>query len=283
MSKILVTGSSGFIGKHLVAALINAEHEIIEANSRSGDIAEESTWKKFPKADVVIHLAGKTFVPASWNDPASFINCNLMGTVAALNYCKEHDSRLIFISSYLYGNPLVLPISETAPLNPTNPYALSKKLAEDVCRFYSDSLGINITILRPFNVYGPAQDENFLVPSIIRQVSSGKAIDVKDLEPKRDYIFIDDLVDALLKAVSHASKFDIFNIGSGKSHSVQELIDVIQNIYGTELPVHSGVERRKDEIMDTVADITLAKLKLDWTPKFSLDGGIRQMLDSKLP
>lgn len=238
MSKILVTGSTGFIGKHLIPSLRNAQYEIIEANSISGDIAEESTWRKFPKVDVVIHLAGKSYVPASWTDPASFIGCNLMGTVAALNYCKMHDSRLIFISSYLYGNPLELPIPETAPLKATNPYALSKKLAEEACKFYSDSLGVNITILRPFNVYGAGQDENFLVPSIIRQVSSGKDIEIKDLEPKRDYIYINDLVDALVKAVSYSKKFDIFNIGSGKSHSVQELIHVIQNIYGTELPVH---------------------------------------------
>jgi GDP-4-dehydro-6-deoxy-D-mannose reductase len=282
MSKILVTGSTGFVGKHLVPGLKKAQHETFEANSRSGDIAEALTWKKFPKTDVVIHLAGKSFVPASWSDPASFINCNLMGTVTALNYCREHDSRLIFISSYLYGNPLELPIPETATLNPTNPYALSKKLAEDVCRFYSDSLGVNITILRPFNVYGPGQDENFLLPSIIRQVSSGKDIVVKDLEPKRDYIYINDLVDALIGAVTYESKFDIFNIGSGKSHSVQELIQITQNTYGTELPVHSDEERRKDEIMDTRADITLAKLKLHWEPKWTLEEGIRQIFDSEL-
>lgn len=283
MSKILVTGSTGFIGKHLVRGLRDAGYEIIEANSLSGDIAEESTWIKFPKTDVVIHLAGKSFVPASWTDPGSFISCNLMGTVAALNYCKRHDSRLIFISSYLYGNPLKLPIPETATLNPTNPYALSKKLAEEACKFYSDSLGINITILRPFNVYGPGQDENFLVPSILRQVALGKCIEVKDLEPKRDYIYINDLVDAILKAVSYQNNFGIFNIGSGKSHSVQELIQIIQDIYGTELPVHSGVERRKDEIMDTVADITLANVQLQWEPKWSLERGIRQMLNSNDP
>jgi len=235
MSKILVTGASGFIGKHLVPQLRAASHTVIEANSVSGDVADAATWASFDIPEVVVHLAGKSFVPASWTDPASFVKCNVQGTVNALDFCRKNNARLVYISSYLYGNPEKLPIPETAPMIANNPYALSKKLAEDACKFYAGSFGVPITILRPFNVYGPQQDQNFLIPSIIRYINAGQLIEVKDLEPKRDYVYISDLVEAIMKSVELTRGFSIFNIGSGKSYSVKELIQVIQKVYGTDL------------------------------------------------
>lgn len=275
MSRIILTGATGFIGKHLVPALRLIGHEVFEANSKSGDVAEESTWSKFPPADIVINLAGKTFVPDSWVDPKAFIKCNLLGTIEALNYCKKHNARVIFLSSYLYGNPKSLPISETASLHASNPYALSKKLAEEACQFYSDSFGIDVTILRPFNVYGPGQPAVFLIPSIIRQVLVGTEIKVQDLEPKRDYIFISDLVDAIIKAVRPLKGVNIFNIGSGKSHSVANVIQIIQDIEQTNLKVVSCAQRRTNEVMDTVADITQAYRILDWHPIIDLETGLQ--------
>ncbi|MDA2928571.1 NAD(P)-dependent oxidoreductase [Acidobacteria bacterium AH-259-O06] len=277
MANILVTGASGFIGKRLIPRLSADGHEIFQANRESGDVSEKSTWLKFPRAEVVIHLAGKTFVPESWTEPAAFIKCNLLGTVAALDYCKKHNARLVFMSSYLYGNPVTLPIPETAPVVASNPYALSKKLAEEACQFYSDSFGMNITILRPFNVYGADQPENFLIPSIIRQVNAGKVIYVKDLEPKRDYVYISDLIEAITRAIELRQGINIFNIGSGVSYSVEEIIRIIQCVKGKNLPVHSVAERRKEEIMNTVADITAAKLALSWAPRFTLLEGLQQM------
>jgi len=135
MRKILITGGSGFIGKHLVPKLKVVGFEVFPVDSSWGDVSNPSTWVKFPKVDVVIHLAGKSFVPASWSDPSTFIKCNLLGTIEALNYCKANNASLIFMSSYLYGNPLHLPINEEDTVNALNPYALSKQLAEEACRF----------------------------------------------------------------------------------------------------------------------------------------------------
>lgn len=279
MNNIIVTGASGFIGRNLTSQLCNVGYKVFSVDIEAGDVTESSTWLKFPKADVVIHLAGKTFVPDSWADPVTFIKCNLLGTVAALNYCVKHQARLILLSSYMYGNPVALPIPETAPLVANNPYALSKKLAEEACEFYVDHfLNINITILRLFNVYGPGQSENFLISSIIKQVNTERVIKVKDLEPKRDYVYIDDVVHAIIKAAHGPRKFNVFNIGSGTSYSVDELIKIIQSIKGTNFPVQSSSERRKDEIMDTVADITLAKKQLGWMPKFTLHQGLQKCL-----
>lgn len=281
MNKILITGATGFIGGHVVPAIENAGYEVIGVNSRSGDVADPATWYGYPAADTVIHLAGKSFVPASWSDPSAFVHCNLMGTMEALNYCKKHNAKLVFLSSYLYGNPLSLPIAETATLAATNPYAFSKKLAEDTCRFYAANFGVDITILRPFNVYGAGQPKDFLIPSIIRQVKNREDIHVKDLEPKRDYVYVEDVVSAVLAAVKQVKGFNVFNIGSGESYSVAELITLIQQISGTDLTVYSSGERRRDEIMNTVADITLAHQKLNWLPEWSLKDGLKQIFEAE--
>ena len=280
MSSILVTGASGFIGSHLVPRLRERGHEVFAATSRSGDVAEEDTWAGYPNAEVVIHLAGKAFVPASWEQPAAFIRSNLLGTVGALGYCVQRSARLVFVSSYLYGRPETLPIRESAPLLANNPYALSKKLAEEACGFFGASMGAEITILRPFNVYGAGQSDSFLVPSIIRQVRAGRQVRVKDLEPKRDYVYVDDVVRAIQAAACRRGESGVFNIGSGVSYSVEDLIRVVQRVMGTDIPVSSDGERRKDEVMDTVADITEARRHLGWEPEWTLEAGVRKMIEA---
>jgi GDP-4-dehydro-6-deoxy-D-mannose reductase len=281
MADVLVTGASGFIGRHLVARLRNARHTVREVDSQSGDIAAGSTWASFPDAEVVIHLAGKTFVPDSWTDPAGFFRTNVSGTICALEYCRTRQSQLIFISSYLYGPPESLPISESAKLQANNPYALSKKLAEEACRFYSDFYEMSITILRPFNIYGPGQNPKFLIPSIIQQVFKETDLNVKDLEPRRDYLYIDDLTDAFAKAIENPQRFGIFNIASGTSHSVREVIELIQKLAQKNLPVRSSGERRPQEIMDTRADISKAVKLLGWHPSWSLAAGCAHILKDK--
>lgn len=277
MTKIIVTGASGFIGSHLVPHLRQSGFNVFGKSSADGDVVDEATWRMFEVADVVIHLAGKTFVPDSWANPSQFMQCNLLGAVQALDYCRQYNARLVFLSSYLYGNPRELPIAETAPLMANNPYALSKKLAEEACRFYAESFNVSVNVLRPFNVYGPGQSECFLIPWIMKQVNQGRSINVKDLEPKRDYVYVSDLVAAIAKAVVTPSNFQVVNIGTGVSHSVEELIRVIQQVKGTSLPVISGAERRQDEVMDTVADIREAKKMFGWTPTISLLEGVKKL------
>ena len=279
MSKILLTGSTGFVGKNLLPKLINLGYDVIQLSSKDGDIAKQETWINLPQTEIVIHLASKTSVPESWTKSYDYINCNLMGTVNALNYCKQHNSKLIFISSYLYGNPDQLPIDENASLKPTNPYALSKLLSEQACEYYSKSENIKIVILRPFNIFGPGQSNNYLIQFIISQLETSNIIKVKDLIPKRDYIYIDDFTDAIVKSLTLNSNFNIFNIGSGQSYSVKEVIDIIQNLLNSDASVESENERRKNEIMDTIADISMANKTLNWSPKISFIEGIHNILN----
>lgn len=283
MTRFLVTGAPGFIGRHLVSELRNAGHHVFGVTSAFGDVADETTWAGFPPTEVVVHLAARSFVPDSWNDPVGYMRTNLLGTVAALGYCRAHEARLVFLSSYLYGNPERLPISEYAPLAANNPYALSKKLAEEACRFFADRFGVDVTVLRPFNVYGAGQSEQFLIPSIIRQLEQGERIRVNDLLPKRDYVYVRDVVRAIAKAAETRRGFGIFNIGSGTSYSVEALIGVIQEVWRRHLPVVSAEARRNDEIMDTIADISRAKRELGWKPIYTLRLGLADMRDSTSP
>ena len=280
MAKVLVTGARGFVGAHLIPVLEAAGHEVIGVNSEAGDVGDDATWALFPKSDIVVHLAGKTFVPDSWKDPGSFLRSNLLGTVGALNYCRTRVSRLVFLSSYLYGNPAMLPIAESTQLVATNPYALSKKLSEEACGFYAESFGVNITILRPFNVYGPGQPDHFLIPSIVRQLGGGEFIRVMDLEPKRDYVYVGDLAEAIALTIERPHRFNVLNIGTGESHSVAEVIDAIQRLKRTNLPVTSAGESRPDEILDCRADISAARREIGWSPRVMLDEGLRRILGS---
>jgi GDP-4-dehydro-6-deoxy-D-mannose reductase len=277
MSRVLVTGATGFIGKHLVPRLLADGHEVVEAGRACGDTADPATWKRLPPADVVVHLAAKSFVPESWDAPGLFLRTNLLGTVEALEYCRAHGARLVFPSSYLYGDVVRQPIAENTQLAATNPYALSKKLAEEACEFYADRFSIQTTILRPFNIYGPGQSDTFLIPAIVKQVKAGKEVRVKELEPRRDYVYVVDVIEAMVKAMARAGGCGVFNVGSGTSHSVSELIQTIQEVWGTELPVRSDGVRRQGEVMDTVADIARAQQQLGWTPRFTLREGLEAL------
>src|SRR3989304_7128977 len=195
--KILITGSSGFIGKNLKEALLQKDFLIEEFNSAQGDIA--STKLNFKDVSHVFHLAGKSFVPDSWKNPEEFNRVNIDGTANVLKFCKESGASFTFVSSYVYGIPERLPISEMHQIKPSNPYAKSKRKAEKFCLFYAKSYKLPVTIIRPFNIYGKHQPEHFLIPEIIKQLNDNSLpeITLQDLKPKRDYLYMDDFISAI--------------------------------------------------------------------------------------
>jgi nucleoside-diphosphate-sugar epimerase len=279
MYKILVTGASGFVGKHLTKALLEANHTVFAIESSSGNIALASTWENFPKAEIVIHLAAKTFVPDSWIHPDKFIETNVNGTLQALEYCRKHKAKLVFLSSYLYGNPKTLPIKEDAAIYTLNPYAFSKKTAEDLCCFYNEAYRVQTIILRPFNIYGVGQSNHFLIPTLIEQIKYHHKIEVKDIIPKRDYIYITDVTNAIIQSLQ-INSFKVIHLGSGVSYSVKEIIDIIQNICNTNYPIITEQLQRPAEIMDTIADITKANIILNWQPTVSIQEGLKIMVEA---
>jgi nucleoside-diphosphate-sugar epimerase len=281
MSKILVTGSNGFIGKSLVQKLKQLNHSVIEF---SGDILEDESYRKLHKEDIshCFHLAAKSFVPDSWKSPYDFIEVNVLGTAKVLEFCKVKNCSLTFVSSYLYGAPNYLPIDEKHPVQTPNPYALSKHQAEELCKFYSEHFKMKVIVVRPFNIYGPGQDTRFLIPELISKfMGKDKVVEVTDLTPKRDYVFISDVTEALAGTLKIGDNYCVLNIGSGYSLSVQEIADKIKTISGSNKTVKSSNETRVNEIPDTVADISLAFDKMGWKPKVSFDEGIKEILKSQ--
>jgi nucleoside-diphosphate-sugar epimerase len=278
MPDALISGANGFIGKALIKALRLNNFSISELTRENGDIADSATWDAAPANQLVFHLAARTFVPDSWNNPTAFIHTNTIGTLQALEYCRKHGASLVYVSSYLYGNPTSLPISETAPIHTPNPYALSKKNAEDLCFFYHECYGVNVTIIRPFNLYGEGQKNSFLIPQLIEQAILDHRFHVKDLAPKRDYLHLNDFIRALV-ATTHLKGLHIINLGSGVSYSVEEIIQTICRLEGENHPILNDNIRRQNEIMDTVADIRVAKKILHWEPDISLETGLLRMLE----
>jgi nucleoside-diphosphate-sugar epimerase len=277
----LITGSTGFIGRALKHRLLNDGYEISELNSDS-DIRRANSFLRFIDLNIscVFHLAGKTYVPESWQNPGEFYHVNVMGTENVLEFCRIKSIPLIHTSSYLYGKPEKLPISENHPILPNHPYAHSKHLAEQLCEFYAREFGATVVILRPFNIYGPGQSDRFLIPSIVRQALEGKNIKVNALAPRRDYVYLDDAVDAMVCAAENLfMPFAVYNIGSGYSLSVHEVIREVLGIVNIDIPVISEDVVRKNEINDVIADITMAKRELGWQPQYPFHQGIDKVIN----
>lgn len=282
MVKVLVTGASGFIGTALCERLLKDGISFYAAQSGDGDVADPSTWEKYPSAETLVHLAGRSYVPESWKNSTAFLQTNVLGTENGLAYCRRYSSRMVYISAYVYGVPESLPITEDHPVNPNNPYALSKYLAEQLCRFAVRTNQISsATTLRLFNVYGPRQRKEFLIPSIFDKLQREEKINVLDLKPRRDYVYLDDVVDSIVAAISQTHGFNVFNIGSGVSYSVKEVIEIIQQIVGLALPVLTENQERPQEIPDVRADFSRAFEVIGWRPKTSFQEGITQIFQQK--
>lgn len=279
--RALITGANGFIGRALVQELKRQGHEVVIVASADGDVANYSTWRDLPPAEIVYHLAGRSFIPDSWSQSAEFIRINAVGTECALNYCLKNSARMVLASTYLYGIPQYLPICEGHSIAPNTPYGLSKRIAEELCIFSNKYHGLSTTILRLFNVYGPNQRVEFVVPTIVKQIKAGNKIIVNDLNPKRDYIYIDDVVAAFVKTLN-IEGLNILNIGSGQSHSVGHIIAEAQSIAGTSLPVISDNILRPNQVMDVVADIANARRILNWIPECSISQGLYKIFNSDL-
>lgn len=281
MNRILVTGANGFIGRAFVDFLRSRSFEVAGLSSLDGDIADPATMSRVDeKFAHVYHLAGRTFVPDSWDDSFGFYNVNVLGTANVLEYCRRLGVPLTFVSTYVYGHPQSLPIDETAPAKPSNPYALSKYLAERMCEFHASAYGLPVTVIRPFNVYGFGQDKRYLLPLIISQVLNEPVITVNDLLPRRDYVYIKDLVSALYGSLGHANGYQVYNVASGYSLSVGEVIDVVQRVARTDKPVVSREIVRKDDVLDVVGDIGKIRNDYDWFPEYDFMSGIVEMINA---
>ena len=281
--RVLVTGDSGFVGSHLTRELKRLGAQVTTLTHHQGRTTDVRDWDALSgrdSLDIVYHLAGITYVPYCFDNPRETYEVNALGTVNLLELSRMRGvKRFILASSYVYGHPEYLPVDEAHPVRPANPYSRSKVMAEFLCQAYRDDYGMPCTVLRAFNIYGEGQSNSFLIPSILSQLASGH-IHLDDPEPRRDFVHVSDVVDAYVKAGEYsATDFEIFNIGSASSHSVAEIVERLLAISHKPATAQYRGNRRRNEIMNVVADVRKAKEKLNWEPTVRLDDGLRWCVD----
>jgi UDP-glucose 4-epimerase len=288
-SSAAVTGSSGFVGKHLVNALKSKGVSVLEI-SRTASSIDVTNWEQvqgIPAQDVIFHLAGITNVQESFEQPRNVYFTNYVGTLNMLEWCRIHEiERMVYASTFVYGVPEYLPVDEVHPVAPNNPYSQSKLMGEELCEAYCRDHGLNVTILRFFNIYGPDQAGNFLVPHILKQLSTGDVI-IGDPSPKRDFVYVSDVINALIMgSESFISGCNVYNIGSGESHPAGTIANILADLYfeytGKSVSIRYTYGKRKSEIADTIANIGKAKKYMKWIPQVDIRTGLSMTLRAYL-
>ncbi len=276
----IVTGAGGFVGRRLVDRLTALGHRVHALSRRNGFDVRRDELPAGP-VDHVFHLAARTGVTEAWNDPLDFFDVNALGTFRVLEQCRRRGFPLCYVSSFLRGGDGDAAAKETDAIKPDNPYALSKYIGEQACAFYSSQFGLKTVTLRPANIYGPGQGQNFLIPHVISQLLDEQATEilVQDLAPRRDYIHVDDVVDAMLLSMT-APAGSIFNLGAGTAYAVDEIIRCSCRVAGRQKPYRAVGQPRTHEIAEARMDATAANQTLGWYPKVSLERGLQSVIES---
>ena len=285
---MLVTGSSGFIGNYLVPQLLNQNYKVFGISKRkqksfknfissSIDINNISNSKLRNNFSKIIHMAALSDVDYCNFNPSKCYEINVSGTQRMLEIARKKDAEFIFLSSsHVYGNSKNLPLSETESNLPLSHYASSKRMSEILCETYALTYGLNIRIARIFSVYGPNSSKSNLVFNIINQVIHDSQITLGNITPKRDFIFIDDVITGLLDIINSKKKgYDIYNIGTGKSTSITDLINIVLNFSNKKMRIISKKDKiRKNDVLDVCANISKMSSHFNWKPQVSLKKGL---------
>ena len=313
MKKILVTGADGFIGSHLVEKLVNNGYEVkafVMYNSFnswgwvdhidekikksieiiSGDIRDPFIVNSaMQNCDAVLHLAALIAIPFSYYAPSSYINTNINGTLNILQAAKNYGvSKIIHTStSEVYGSAKYVPINEIHPINAQSPYAASKIGADQIALSFYRSFDTPVTILRPFNTYGPRQSNRAIIPTAITQIlSSDEVIKIGNVTPTRDFSYIEDTVNGFIAALESKNiEGEVINLGAGFEVSIKETIEIILRIIGKEMKIISDdnrIRNEKSEVNRLFSDNSLAKETLNWKPSYTDIEGFSKGLDKTI-
>lgn len=296
---VLITGGAGFQGSHLAELMLAKGHRVTLLNTFSeeklknissfsdkvhsvfGSVTDPVLVEKTVRGhDVVFHLAANVNVDQSLVDPKSFLDINVMGTFHILEQVRAHNIRLIYASTCeVYGDGHDLSstalLNETAELKPKSPYAASKAAADRLCYAYHESFGVDVTIVRPFNIFGERQKSSTfgaLIPILVRKAMTGEKLTVfGDGSATRDFMYINDLVEAYALVMDTKSlEGKVINFASGTNTSVKEIATYIAKQFGSEIK-HGPA--RPGEVSRFPADISFAK-SIGFTPKVSIWDGI---------
>jgi len=312
MKTILVTGGAGFIGSHLCERLLEEGHSVIcldnfdsyyDPNLKIRNIEEISN--KYPgpftmvtgdirnrdhlpelfkknRIDAVFHLAARAGVRPSIVDPLLYEDVNLRGTITLLEVCKEFGMKnFIFASSSsVYGENQRVPFSETdLDIQPISPYGATKRAGELLCYSYNHLYGIHIACLRIFTAYGPRQRPEMAIHKFTSLMDQGKEIPMYgDGSSKRDYTYIDDLIDGMMAVLQRHKGYEIYNLGESQTISLKELIGLIESALGKKAKIQM-MDPQPGDVSITYADISKAKQLLNYQPKIEMEEGIKRFVE----
>jgi UDP-glucose 4-epimerase len=300
--KALVTGGAGFIGSHIVEGLLGRGLEVVVVDNLSTgrkeqvavdarllemDIRDAGLAKVFAqhRPDVVFHAAAQASVVVSSEDPLVDAESNIMGSLNLLQACREHGiERFIYCSTggALYGEPERLPCDEQHPIHPTSPYGVSKATVELYLHSFSILCGLNYTVLRYGNVYGPRQDpfgEAGVIAIFSQRMLRGEGVTIfGDGLQERDFVYVSDVVEANLQAIGQDEN-GVYNIGTGRGANVNGLFERLTRL--TDSPLEPHYEpARKGEVYKVYLDVARARAGLEWEAKVGLDEGLALTVDS---
>ena len=306
--KILVTGADGFIGSHLTEALVRQGHAVrafICYNSFNswgwlnhcseavigkfevfvGDVRDPHLVREAMKGcEAVLHLAALIAVPYSYQSPDSFIETNVKGTLNVLQSAREVGAKVVHTStSEVYGTPRIVPITEEHPLQAQSPYAASKAGADQIAMSFHRSFDTPVTILRPFNTYGPRQSARGVIPTIITQIASGRRqIKLGSVDTTRDFTYVTDTVAGFIAAVTcDRGLGEVINIGSNFEISIEDTARMIADVIGVEIDIITDEQRLRpdnSEVQRLLAANDKAWELLAWQPQYGGRDGFRRGL-----
>jgi NAD dependent epimerase/dehydratase len=307
--KIIVTGAGGFIGSHLVEALVNAGAEVtamvhynsgslignldfldksIRNNFRvvSGNIEDSDfMYRVIEGQDTVLHLAALIAIPYSYEAPRSYVRTNVEGTLNVLEAARRYDvCRVVHTStSEVYGTALKTPIGEDHPLQGQSPYSASKIGADKLAESYYRSFQTPVVTLRPFNTFGPRQSARAFIPTIISQALSCDEIRLGSLVPERDMTFVGDTVAGFMAAaITPGIEGATINLGTGETHSIGWFAEHLLNLMRIAKPIVQEQQRMRpelSEVMKLVSDNSRARAEMNWSPRVTLDEGLMQSIE----
>ncbi len=308
---VAVTGAEGFIGSHLVEALVQRGHRVkamvlynmwsscswldtlppevqAQVDVVMGDVRDPASARELVEdAEVVYHLAAIGSVPYSYRAPRTFVDNNSIGTLHILEAVRAcRTPRLVHTStSETYGTARTVPISESHPLQAQSPYAASKIAGDKLAESYHLSFGLPVVTLRPFNTYGPRQSTRAVIPQIITQLLGGaRQIRLGALDPTRDFSYVTDTVQAFIEvgtAPASAVLGEVFNCGPGDDVAIGKLAEEIAALMGVAADVVEDAQRlrpKESEVMRLVCDATKLRERIGWKPAVTRDEGLRRTI-----
>lgn len=311
--KILVTGADGFIGSHLTEELVRQGHDVkafVYYNSFNswgwldhfpnetlkgievfaGDIRDPYGVKQAMKGcDVVLHLAALIAIPYSYHSPETYVDTNIKGTLNILQAARELNvEKVVHTStSEVYGTARFVPITEEHPLQGQSPYSASKIGADQMAMSFFSSFDLPVSIIRPFNTYGPRQSARAVIPTVITQIANGqKNIQLGSLSPTRDFNYVKDTVRGFLSvAQSDSSVGEVINIGSNYEVSIGQTVEFIAELMGAKIDIETDNQRirpEKSEVERLWADNSKAKRLAGWHPEYGGVEGFKRGLSETI-